>query len=253
MSRKDMYNLPNVTQISVNGYGSRAVVNRTDFNISLEVDNTLHFIVFGTDRRREKIKNTYTLMVVDDIKDEILLVKDLEVIDADRGHLVANLLSGDLHKFCKGYYRYSIIDSNNHLLVTDERGGYNGWMEVVGSPYPYAKKPQKLRNVDFMDTQFGTPLKKWKVSNRLVGSGAIGNYNRKQTIRFTSGESKGNVIVQASLSNLNPELRDWFDVHEMALTKDDELITLEGSYMWVRFLLSDFDDIDDLVISLSLS
>lgn len=242
MSTVELFEIPQVVQVSATGLSSHAVVNRTDFNLFKGVDNSIDFVVKNSDRRLENLGDkSYSIVIVDVQLGKVILEKDLVVINALRGHCRLTVSMTEMMNVDYGYLRYSILVHNKgtkSLVFTDQHRGYFGWLEVFDGAIPPPMPPQVLTiEEDFMHVKKGIPHLDYMVSNPIKGNAQLATGCSRTTMQIILDKFEGDILIEASLCNNVPYGdKEWFTLETIKTKKEDttKVLTYKGWYMWFR-------------------
>ena len=212
-------------------YAKKLKVNRG-------VDNVILFEFINQDQKPVNISGstiTYRMMSTDG--DELLIAKDLEILNALHGRAKVTLTTAELDIIEEQTATWSLERASGNLyetVFTDAYSAGRGQVDIVDSVYP-----------DFVEStilELPEPTIKRSAANgdRNYTSMAYTANNTLTTFQLDFDNFTGNVIAQGSETQIGP---DWYDIGlQTVYTNQDtrSYINIDGRHNWIRFQLNQY-------------
>lgn len=242
MSVVHIYRIPQVVELTLGSGGAlmNYSVNRTDFRLFRHVDNQIDFWVKNVDRKSIAMANTSTSVhITHPHTQRVIMTRDLEVVDAAKGHMRLFISGEEAAALPPGALRYSAVVTNTvtnvqTILFTDRDRKGSGVVEVTEGPIPDPPEPIRLSFSEFI-------LRNGKYySEALEGAALVQNYSGQHSLAINLAAFSGKFTVQGSLEE-NPSALDtnWFNIDYRLYQNDNGLVhfPFEGNVLWVRFVV----------------
>ena len=212
-------------------YAKKLKVNRG-------VDNVILFEFINQDQKPVNISGstiTYRMMSTDG--DELLIAKDLEILNALHGRAKVTLTTAELDIIEEQTATWSLERASGNLyeaVFTDAYSAGRGQVEIVDSVYP-----------DFVEStilELPEPTIKRSAANgdRNYTSMAYTANNTLTTFQLDFDNFTGNVIAQGSETQIGP---DWYDIGLQTVYTNQNTrsyINIDGRHNWIRFQLNQY-------------
>lgn len=206
------------------------------------VSNSINFVARDRDRKPIKLMNK-NLMVTfkDQITNEELFRKFVEIVNDRKGLYKLNLSIADLEGVEPGYYTFSVIlideQGSESLLYTDTANNAVGIVEVVDKPLEQFRPTTEINGDQFTEEDTGNNI---FTTGRFRGGSSIGSKDGLHTLAIYLDNWSGDFTVEGSL-DLTPQLdSDWFEIQTTSYTEYSgiSLQNFIGQFSWVRFKIS---------------
>jgi hypothetical protein len=212
-------------------YAKKLKVNRG-------VDNVILFEFINQDQKPVNISGstiTYRMMSTDG--DELLIAKDLEILNALHGRAKVTLTTAELDIIEEQTATWSLERASGNLyetVFTDAYSAGRGQVDIVDSVYP-----------DFVEStilELPEPTIKRSAANgdRNYTSMAYTANNTLTTFQLDFDNFTGNVIAQGSETQIGP---DWYDIGLQTVYANQNTrsyINIDGRHNWIRFQLNQY-------------
>ena len=212
-------------------YAKKLKVNRG-------VDNVILFEFINQDQKPVNISGstiTYRMMSTDG--DELLIAKDLEILNALHGRAKVTLTTAELDIIEEQTASWSLERASGNLyetVFTDAYSAGRGQVDIVDSVYP-----------DFVEStilELPEPTIKRSAANgdRNYTSMAYTANNTLTTFQLDFDNFTGNVIAQGSETQIGP---DWYDIGSQTVYTNQttrSYINIDGRHNWIRFQLNQY-------------
>jgi len=212
-------------------YAKKLKVNRG-------VDNVILFEFINQDQKPVNISGstiTYRMMSTDG--DELLIAKDLEILNALHGRAKVTLTTAELDIIEEQTATWSLERASGNLyetVFTDAYSAGRGQVDIVDSVYP-----------DFVEStilELPEPTIKRSAANgdRNYTSMAYTANNTLTTFQLDFDNFTGNVIAQGSETQIGP---DWYDIGLQTVYTNQNTrsyINIDGRHNWIRFQLNQY-------------
>ena len=212
-------------------YAKKLKVNRG-------VDNVILFEFINQDQKPVNISGstiTYRMMRTDG--DELLIAKDLEILNALHGRAKVTLTTAELDIIEEQTATWSLERASGNLyetVFTDAYSAGRGQVDIVDSVYP-----------DFVEStilELPEPTIKRSAANgdRNYTSMAYTANNTLTTFQLDFDNFTGNVIAQGSETQIGP---DWYDIGLQTVYANQNTrsyINIDGRHNWIRFQLNQY-------------
>ena len=212
-------------------YAKKLKVNRG-------VDNVILFEFINQDQKPVNISGstiTYRMMSTDG--DELLIAKDLEILNALHGRAKVTLTTAELDIIEEQTATWSLERASGNLyetVFTDAYSAGRGQVDIVDSVYP-----------DFVEStilELPEPTIKRSAANgdRNYTSMAYTANNTLTTFQLDFDNFTGNVIAQGSETQIGP---DWYDIGSQTVYTNQNTrsyINIDGRHNWIRFQLNQY-------------
>ena len=212
-------------------YAKKLKVNRG-------VDNVILFEFINQDQKPVNISGstiTYRMMSTDG--DELLIAKDLEILNALHGRDKVTLTTAELDIIEEQTATWSLERASGNLyetVFTDAYSAGRGQVDIVDSVYP-----------DFVEStilELPEPTIKRSAANgdRNYTSMAYTANNTLTTFQLDFDNFTGNVIAQGSETQIGP---DWYDIGLQTVYANQNTrsyINIDGRHNWIRFQLNQY-------------
>lgn len=237
------------------GEGETTRVNLPMYRESVKifpgVSNSINFVARNRDRKPLKLMNNNLMVVIkDQITEEEILRKFVEIVDDRKGKYKLNLEVAEIENVEPGYYTFSVVlidvEGRETLLFTDTANGAVGILEVVDKPLNQFRPTVEISREDF--TEENTGNNKF-TTGRYEGSASIGSDSGLHSIAVYLDNWSGEFVIQGSLE-LSPQVpEDYFDIDSFSVTDYSGINDLNfvGQFSWVRFkIIPDSGNIGNL-------
>jgi hypothetical protein len=176
---------------------------------------------------------------MDSRQQRLILTRDLNVIDEDKGHLRLFLTGDESAALPSKTLRYSVVltrpDNVQVLLMTDKSRRAHGQATVLDGPLPDPIEPITI-TLDDMTMQTSVYY-----SGAYAGAAMVDNETGLHSAAIRLDDFTGSVLGQGSLEQApSQDVGAWFPVAAKAFDEHTGLahIPFEGQLMWVRFLIT---------------
>lgn len=242
MSVIHIFRIPQVVELTLGSGGTlmNYSVNRTDFRLFRHVDNQIDFWLKNIDRKAVTMANSAASVHITHPRTQrVIMTRDLEVVDAAKGHLRLFVSGEEAAALPPGALKYSTVITNTvtnvqTLLFTDRDRSGSGTVEVTEGPIPDPPEPIRLSFSEFI-FRSGRYY-----SEALEGAAQVRNYSGQHSLAINLAAFTGRFTVQGSLEE-NPSSLDtnWFNVDNRLYNNDNGLVhfPFEGNLLWVRFMV----------------
>lgn len=208
--------------------------------------NSIEFSIKNSDRKPyAALGKVLHCMIVNIDKNEVVLNRELEVIDEYKGRYKVQLYPRDIDNWDVGFYRYVVTHTDayndEYLFYSDQGFQVLGKIELKD----YVSNVKDSIQMKFEDFLVKSPEQKgFRFYTQMNPGSAQSHYNtglHSYSVKYE--KFTGTLKVEASLDNQpnNYEVENysssWFTVasHEIENKTGVELYNFEASYMWVRF------------------
>jgi hypothetical protein len=207
---------------------------RTDFNIMLNITNTVS--VFVKDISRQPVALTagqsLAINLVDFNSQTLLLTRALTTVDPIQGLYSFTITSSDSLTWQLGPLSYTVTvnnpDGTQGVLWTDLNYTPFGYCGVIPGPIPSAPQPIVMNVPDFVITDG------WATSPQLPGSIFP---NGAQTFAYYMTAFSGCIYIQGTLELQPRDLSDWFQIETIKIDQPYTgvySLTTSGNYSFLR-------------------
>ena len=212
-------------------YAKKLKVNRG-------VDNVILFEFINQDQKPVNISgSTITYRMMSTNGDELLIAKDLEILNALHGRAKVTLTTAELDIIEEQTATWSLERASGNLyetVFTDAYSAGRGQVDIVDSVYP-----------DFVEStilELPEPTIKRSAANgdRNYTSMAYTANNTLTTFQLDFDNFTGNVIAQGSETQIGP---DWYDIGLQTVYANQNTrsyINIDGRHNWIRFQLNQY-------------
>jgi hypothetical protein len=169
--------------------------------------------------------------------DELLIAKDLEILNALHGRAKVTLTTAELDIIEEQTATWSLERASGNLyetVFTDAYSAGRGQVDIVDSVYP-----------DFVEStilELPEPTIKRSAANgdRNYTSMAYTANNTLTTFQLDFDNFTGNVVAQGSETQIGP---DWYDIGSQTVYTNQttrSYINVDGRHNWIRFQINQY-------------
>ena len=239
MAETKLYYIPNIQRIVYEGnYDYRLEnlpMNRFDTLVFKGKNNTIDFSIRDKDRRYiNLIDKTIIASISNTESGELVLQKELEKLDEEKGfaRLVLNQLNtNDLEL---GFYSYAISISEDNgregFAFTDQAYEIIGNFELKSSPIPNIAKVTEVTT--FLENKIDNDVL-FKSEPIRPEPGPL------HTSVFYLDSFRGRISIEVSIQETVPMDNDWAELTSETFDLDTSGLfyyNIEGNYSWFRFV-----------------
>lgn len=260
MQLNSVYLYPNRIEVFTNSLASwrteryRKVYNR-NLKIYRGVDNDVDIRVKNSDQKPAAIVApsglTATLVynIIDKDSQKIVLTKDCEILDAEKGKASVRITKDQARVIEKGFYQYSVIlefretiDADEYRVVSrtamylDSQYGAVGFVEVDGDVYG-----EILDTVVIDKFEYINPFNVGERNQKIYNSSIVDAQPQTDTPQswhtfqfYFSSDYQGQVIIQGSLEEQGATPKKWVDILTLDSTAPLEYRNVQGKWSWFR-------------------
>lgn len=258
------YVLP--VQLSETNHGapnfSRPMYN---YNIKLykNNNNTIDFVVRNNDRKPVKLVDCRVDVIVQNsLNGEVVLEKAACVTDEIRGRAQLHISASETENWPLGSYFYNVKltrpNQGQEFLYVDLADSATGGFEFLPAVGGILVPSSSISREQFTPVTFDWDTNTtYEVSGAFPAASSVGAHTGFFTIAIYTNNYRGQFRCQASLQNLAPTEKSWFDVELLPAQTKLEIyphstspqafnFTLDAN--WIRFLFLDhIDNLGDFV------
>lgn len=218
------------------GYG------KADFVVYKGTDSYLEFYVKDIDRKPiNLLGKSLSISIINFYTNELMLVRNLEIVNAQRGQCKVKLNYTDTMAWERGNYKYSIqlIDEEGliTMLFVDQNTDARGWIDFRDDLLP--KPSETIEIIEFTPISLSLSEPAW-TTGALKGNSQAGYSDNISTISIQMNNFTGSVILQGSL-DIQPseDSNNWFDIGLSPQPiysnyTGTDAFNFEGNYQWIR-------------------
>lgn len=243
-----LFFLPNQVELVYNSRGSLEVLNlpnnRFDINVYKGDNNTIDFVVRDTDRKPiSLIDKTLTAWITNIQNNELVLKRDLIVIDDTAGQVRLCLFDGDLLNWATGFYQYAITflqdDGKQGFVYTNQAFRALGTFELRDGVIPATAFTIEITIFNFNMGDFFDNTDDSFVSTAVSGAAQTNLTNSLHTVAIYLTAYCGTVTIEATLDETVPTNPDsWYIVSTLPFTSPTtgiQHVNFDANINWVRF------------------
>lgn len=219
----------------------------TDLTIYKGVSSSVEFMILNHDRKPLFLRGRKVFIkFLDFYTREILLEKEMIVIDPEDGRVKVILTPDDVENWEDGHVKFivtvvNVDDNYEFALYNDFSQGISGNLIVKSSHTPSVPSPQKLTG--FLPVQHN--IQTVYMSNPFKGPAQLGYSSSLVTVSIHLENFSGKIYTQASLEPIlnrgdsgvwfNIQLTPGFDYLEYSSETSVQAFNVFGNYYYIRF------------------
>lgn len=222
------------------------------------VTNTIDFLVKNNDRKPVRIVGLTLIAQIRAINSptnakappDILLEKELEIIDETKGKAKLVLTPGEIDDWMAGSYRFTIktINTSNEteLLYTDINKETWGSFELMEGMASSLIPPIVIDGKKFTETPVDWDLRTKMVTGAIPGDAQASRATGTHTVVVYTNKWTGKFWIEGSLTNEPPLPNEWFKIpltaeHDYYEFTDNtntapKLFNFTMNLYWIRFV-----------------
>ena len=226
--------------------------NDSDFKVYKGQRNNLEFIIRDNDRKPVVLNTGIALnaTIVNMFNDQVMLQKQLTVVDATNGRARLVIESNETTDWIKGYYYYSITITNTDTTVDflfhdrDQRA--KGFLEVFEGLTPPPDRAIEVQGNTFTAQSVGNPAETRYFSGAVTADNQLSLSDGIHSVAAYFTNFSGKFWIQATLLNTPTTVfTDWFDIDLSSGSEtNDTLSSFSGiknynftiNAQWIRFV-----------------
>lgn len=246
-----LFFIPNKVDLVYSSRGTLEVLNlpnnRFDINVYKGDNSTIDFVVRDTDRKPISLMDkTLTAWISNVQNDELVLKRDLIVIDDVAGHVRLCLFDGDLLNWAPGFYQYAITylqdDGKQGFVYTNQAFRAIGTFELHDGVIPATAFTIEVIvfNSDIGD--FFDNTDDSFVSSAVSGAAQTNLTNTLHTMAVYLTSFSGVFTIEATLDEVVPtDPNSWYTVDTGTTltftvpTSGIVHVNFSANVNWVRF------------------
>lgn len=243
-----LFFIPNKVELVYNSTGSLEVINlpmnRFDVNVYQGSNNTIDFVIRDTDRKPiNLIDKTLTAWVTNIQNQELVLKRDLLIIDDTKGLVRLCLFDGDVLNWSPGFYQYAVTfveeGGKQGFVYTNQAFRALGTFELHAGVIPATAFTVEITTFNFDMGDFFDNTDDSFVSTAVSGSAQTNLTNTLHTVAIYLTSFCGVVTIEATLDETVPTNPDsWYIVSTLTFATPTSGIThvnFSANINWVRF------------------
>lgn len=222
-------------------------MNGSEFRLYRGVQCEVEFTVRNVDRKPINLQGkTLTASLIDESNGETLLMRDLEIVNAQKGKAKLVISPVDTVDWQLGVHNYSILitneDGSQSLLFMDENYKAVGHFQLGDAALPHVLESKEVTTFTPVSRHYNEGT--YYVSSTLEGSSMAAYINTVHTLAVYAENFTGKFWVEAALTEEIPHEEDWFVVNLLPESAEWQVVdftgleafTIDACIMWVRFV-----------------
>ena len=243
-----LFFLPNKVELVYNSTGTLEVLNlphnRFDVNVYQGSNNTIDFVVRDTDRKPVSLMDkTLTAWVSNIQTKELVLKRDLIILDETKGFVRLCLFDGDILTWAPGFYQYAITFAEDNgsqgFVYTNQAFRAVGTFELHAGIIPATAFTVEITVFNFDQGNFFDNTDDSFVSTATSGSAQNNLSNTLHTAAIYLTSYCGQVSIEATLDETVPtNPNSWYTVTTLPFvnpTTGIQYVNFDVNVNWVRF------------------
>lgn len=243
-----LFFIPNLIELMYSSTGLLEVLNlpmnRFDVNVYKGDNNTIDFMVRDTDRKPINLMDkTLTAWVSNIQNQELVLKRDLDVIDEIKGQVRLCLFDGDVSNWAPGFYQYAITfieeGGKQGFIYTNQAFKAIGTFELHEGVIPATAFTNEITVFNFDMGDFFDNTDDSFVTTALSGSAQSNLTNTLHTAAIYLTAFCGIITIEATLDETVPTSpNSWYTVSTLTFptaTSGIQHVNFDVNVNWVRF------------------
>lgn len=243
-----LYFIPNKIELVYNSTGILEILNlpmnRFDINVYQGSNNTIDFIVRNIDRKPiNLIDKTLTAWISNVQSKELVLNRDLIVIDELKGLARLCLFDGDISTWAPGFYQYAITfledDGTQGFVYTNQAFRAIGTFELHAGIIPATAFTIEITTFNFDMGNFFDNTDDSFVSTATSGAAQTNLTNTLHTVAIYLTSYCGTITIEATLDETVPtNPNSWYIVSTLPFvspTTGIQYVNFDVNVNWVKF------------------